>query len=142
LEGFTKSIAREVNPKWNIKFLILSPGAVKTSFSSNIKYQPRHPAYANDPSSPLDQLLKYVSNSANGERWASPEVCAAVLFDAIVSQNERPLPRRLNLGFETLPIMRADIKDYLKEMDEWEKETLIVSPSQSDRSDLLKALKR
>jgi NAD(P)-dependent dehydrogenase (short-subunit alcohol dehydrogenase family) len=142
LEGFTKSVAREVNPKWNIKFLILSPGGVKTSFVSNMKYVPRHPAYADDPESPLNGLIKYISSSANEESWASPEVCAAVLFDAVVGQNERPLPRRLNLGAETLPIMRADVKDYLKEMDEWEKETLKVSPPQKEGESILNALQR
>jgi len=127
LEGFSKSVAKELNPKWNIRFLILSPGGIQTSFTDNIKFLQRHPAYADDPESPLNQLIQYVSAPGSQDNYAVPEVCAAVLFDAVVGQNERPLPRRLNLGPETLPIMRADVNGYLKEMDEWEKETLKVA---------------
>ena len=142
LEGFTKSVAKEVNPKWNINFLILSPGGIKTNFGNNIQYEPRHPAYADDPESPLNKLIKYISNPASQETWAVPELCAAVLFDAVVGQKEKPLPTRLNLGTATLPLMRADVNNYLKEMDEWEKETLKVASSKDNEGELLELLQR
>jgi len=142
LEGFTKSVAKEVNPKWNISFLILAPGGVKTSFGSNMKYLTRHPAYADDPESPLNQLIKFMSNPELQETFATPEVCAAVLFDAIVGQKTRTLPKRLNLGTETLPLMRADVYNYLKEMDEWQKETLKVASPKGNVGNILDILQR
>jgi NAD(P)-dependent dehydrogenase (short-subunit alcohol dehydrogenase family) len=111
LEGFTKSVAKEVDPAWNIKLLILSPGGVKTNFVESLKYLPRHPAYADNPESTVNQLIKYISNPESLESWAKPEACAAVLFEAVVGQEDRPLPKRLNLGSETLPLMRADLKE-------------------------------
>jgi NAD(P)-dependent dehydrogenase (short-subunit alcohol dehydrogenase family) len=30
LEGFTKSVSKEVDPAWNIGFAIIEPGSVKT----------------------------------------------------------------------------------------------------------------
>ncbi len=102
---------------------------MKTTFASNIKYVPRHTAYADDPTSPLNQLIEYVSTPASQNTWASPEICAEVLFDAVLGQTERTLPTRLNLGAETIPLMRADVDKYLKEMDEWQNETVKVSPT-------------
>jgi NAD(P)-dependent dehydrogenase (short-subunit alcohol dehydrogenase family) len=95
LEGFTKCVARETNPKWNIKFLILSPGGVKTNFASSITYLPRHPAYANDPEAPLNPFIKYLEDPTLPDSWADPDKCAAVLFDAVVGQKQRSLPVRL-----------------------------------------------
>jgi NAD(P)-dependent dehydrogenase (short-subunit alcohol dehydrogenase family) len=95
LEGFTKSVAKELNPKWNIKFLILSPGGVKTNFASSIGYLARHPAYANDPEAPLNAFIKFMEGPSLPETWADPDKCAAVLFNAVLGQKDRPLPTRL-----------------------------------------------
>jgi len=73
-------------------------------------------------------MVKYMSDPEAVKTWAIPEKCAEVLFSAVVGQNERPLPKRLNMGQEALPMMRADVKDYLKEMEDWEKETVKVAP--------------
>jgi len=128
LEGLTKSVNRELNPKWNIKLMIASPGGVDTNFATALKQFPRHPAYDNDEA-PLTSLLKYVSDPSVPASWASPDKCAAVICDAVLGQKERPLPMRLNLGADTLPLMREDVKQYLKEMEVWESETLKVAPS-------------
>jgi|SRR6187402_2058240 len=106
--------------------MILSPGGVKTNFISNFKFLPRHPAYANDPEAPLNALIKYIRDPSLPDTWADPDKCAAVLFDAVLGQKERPLPRRLNLGADALPAMRGDVDLYLKEMKDWEEETLKV----------------
>jgi len=95
LEGFTKCVAKELSPKWNIKFLILSPGGVKTNYASSINYLPRHPAYSNDPDAPLNALIKYLEDPSVPDTWADPDKCAVVLFDAVVGQKDRPLPTRL-----------------------------------------------
>jgi hypothetical protein len=69
------------------------------------------------------------------------EVCAAVLYYAVVSQNKRTLPTRLNLGNETLPLVHTDIYKSFKEIDEWEKEMAKVA-SRNDDTGLLDILQR
>ncbi|TVY80532.1 putative oxidoreductase [Lachnellula suecica] len=126
LEGLTKGVAKELNPDWNIKLMIVSPGGVKTNFQSNFKRFPRHPAYDNDEA-PLTILDKWICDPASSSMWADADKCAAVLFDAVVGQKERPLPMRLNLGAEVPALMRADTNVHLKEIEDWEKETVMVA---------------
>ena len=75
--------------------MILSPGGVKTNFASSINYLPRHPAYASDPEAPLNAFIKYLEDPSLPDTWADPDKCAAVLFDVILGQKDRPLPMRL-----------------------------------------------
>ncbi|TVY13585.1 putative oxidoreductase [Lachnellula arida] len=136
LEGLTKSVNRELNPKWNIKLMILSPGGVKTKFASNMRFLPRHPAYNNDEA-PLTGLSKYIKIPSSADTWADADKCAAVLFDVVLGQKDKPLPTRLNLGADALPLMRHEVGEYLKEMEDWEEETLKVMPSTTEGSVLL-----
>jgi hypothetical protein len=76
--------------------MILSPGGVKTNFANNIKYLPRHPAYANDPEAPLASFIEFMENPSLPATWADSDKCAAVLFDAVLGQKERPLPTRVS----------------------------------------------
>lgn len=62
LERFTKSVAKDLNPKWNINLMILSPSGVKANFANSIKYLPRHPAYADDPEAPLNAFIKFMED--------------------------------------------------------------------------------
>ncbi|KAJ5538336.1 NAD(P)-binding protein [Penicillium frequentans] len=104
LEGFTKSVAKELRPEWNINIL----GA-----------PPRHPAY-DLPDGAFSQLADYIKAQ---DTWSDPDSCAKVLFDAVVKQRKRPLPTRLLMGAETIPYLKGEIKQVLQEIDEWEGET-------------------
>jgi hypothetical protein len=128
LEGLTRSVDRELNPKWNIKLMILFPSGSKTNFASSIIYFPRHPAYDNDEA-PLTSLRKHINDPSTPATWADPDKCAAVFFNTVLGQKGRPLPTRLNLGADTLPLMRLEVGQYLKEMGDWEEETLKVMPA-------------
>ena len=75
--------------------MLLSPGGVKTNFLDSINYLPRHPAYANDPEAPLNKFMKNMEESSLRDNMAVPDKCAAVLFDAVLGQKDRPLPVRL-----------------------------------------------
>jgi NAD(P)-dependent dehydrogenase (short-subunit alcohol dehydrogenase family) len=128
LEGFTESVAKEMDPSWNIKFLLVLPGGVRTNFAStSAKATPRHPAYDHH-SSPLTQLLEYVANPASQETWSDPDICARLLVNTVIAQRERPLPARLLMGAETIPLIRGDIERTLKEIYEWKAETESCSP--------------
>ncbi|KAI9065957.1 NAD-P-binding protein [Trametes sanguinea] len=55
LEGTTESLAQELDPKWNIKVVLLEPGWYKTQGPENAVIPPRHPAYSS-PDLPSNQL--------------------------------------------------------------------------------------
>ncbi|OOQ81813.1 retinol dehydrogenase 8 [Penicillium brasilianum] len=128
LEGFTESVAKEVDPSWNIRFLLVSPGGVRTNFAgSSLKQTPRHPAY-DDPNSSFSQLIKYVTNPESQSTWSDPDICARVLFECVTGQHERPLPMRLLMGAESIPLIKDDIQRTLKDIDTWQEETVRCSP--------------
>ncbi|KAJ0416734.1 hypothetical protein BJY00DRAFT_291032 [Aspergillus carlsbadensis] len=128
LEGFTESVAKEMDPTWNIKFLIAVPGGVKTNFAAtSLKTIPRHPAY-DTPSSPLTQILRYISQPTAQDTWSDPDVCARLLVDTVSNQKERPLPVRLLMGAETIPLLESDMEKTRAEMQAWKAETERCSP--------------
>ncbi|KAE8383521.1 hypothetical protein BDV26DRAFT_277145 [Aspergillus bertholletiae] len=126
LGGFTESFAKEMDPAWNINFMVVAPGGIKTNFVSSVQFPPRHPAY-DTPTSPLNQLLAYMTNPAVQETFSTPEKCARLLFDAVTGQAQRPLPRRLLMGAETIPLLEADLKLSADELDAWKEETMQCS---------------
>ncbi|KAL1965847.1 hypothetical protein VTN77DRAFT_5168 [Rasamsonia byssochlamydoides] len=136
LEGFTEAVAKEMHPDWNINFLIVAPGGVRTNFAGpSLKLAPRHPAY-DTTNGPLNQLLQYISNPASEASWCDPDVCAKLLFDTVVGQHERPLPTRLLMGGETIPLTKADIEKTLNEMETWKEETMRCSRGASQLGNL------
>ncbi|KAJ5594255.1 NAD(P)-binding protein [Penicillium hispanicum] len=129
LEGFTESVAKEVDAAWNIKFLIVAPGGVRTNFAgSSLQLAPRSPAY-DTPGSPFSQLLGYITNPESQSTWSDPDICARVLFDCVAGQRERPLPTRLLMGAETIPLIQGDMEKTLAEIDHWKDETMRCSPN-------------
>jgi hypothetical protein len=116
-----------MDPSWGIKFMVVAPGGIQTKFGSSLQFAKRHPAY-NTPSSPLNQLMAYTMNPAMQETFSQPDQCAKVLFDAVVGQDQRPLPSRLLMGAETIALSEAENKRVLEEMEAWKKETLGCSP--------------
>ncbi|PGH13016.1 hypothetical protein AJ80_06500 [Polytolypa hystricis UAMH7299] len=127
-EGFSESVAKEMNPDWNTKFLIVEPGGVRTKFGgSSLKMASRHPAY-DTHNSAFNQLMAHMDDPASQATWCDPDICAQVLFDTVVGQDERPLPIRLLMGADTISVIKDDIERNLKDMDEWKEETLRCSP--------------
>ncbi|GFF56486.1 hypothetical protein IFM46972_10529 [Aspergillus udagawae] len=95
-----------------------STGGVRTNFTStSVKATPQHPAY-DHPSSPLTQLLEYVANPASQDTWCDPDICARLLVNNMVGQQERRLSVCLLMGAETIILRCGDIKWTLKEMDD------------------------
>ncbi|KAL2811641.1 hypothetical protein BDW59DRAFT_177071 [Aspergillus cavernicola] len=128
LEGFTESVAKEMDPAWNIKFLLVVPGGVRTNFAStSMATLPRHPAY-DTSNAPFTQLMKYVAGPASQDTWSDPDICARLLVNTVVSQEQRPLPTRLLMGAETIPWTKADMERTLQEIEDWRTETESCSP--------------
>lgn len=102
--------------------MVVAPGGIRTNFASNMNITPRHAAY-DTPDGALNRLLQFVSNPAIQETWSQPDLCAKVLFDAVVHQNQRPMPSRLLMGSETIAQVRAKIQRELEEVEAWKEET-------------------
>jgi short-subunit dehydrogenase len=136
LEGFTKSVAQELNPKWNIHLLTFAPGGVRTNFVSNFKLFGRHPAYENDPESALNKIMTYMSQPEVHATWADPDDCAKVLFDAVVSQETRPLPRRICVGADAWSTCDMEMKSQIKENDEWKDVAVSVTKAHIESLDI------
>jgi hypothetical protein len=53
------------------------------------------PGLCHDPEAPLNAFIKYVEDTSLPDTWADPDKCAAVLFDVVLGQKDRPLPMGL-----------------------------------------------
>jgi hypothetical protein len=110
-----------MHPDWNIKFLILEPGGIKTEFTKrSMEFTTPHPAYK-DPSS-LARMLekyKYIREGGVDAQSSTPERVAEVVFNVIVKQDERALPLRLPLGVDSYGMIMAKLYQTEKDMVEW-----------------------
>jgi hypothetical protein len=112
-----------MDPDWNIKFLIVEPGGMKTNYvGSSLQVSKRHPAYVSAKGG-FNQILALLENTAAHGSFADPDVCAKVLYDAVAGQSARPLPTRLPMGLDASTFIRGDIKKTLEELDAWKAET-------------------
>lgn len=108
--------------------MLVAPGGIRTNFAGpNMKISARHPAY-DTPGTMFNQLLDYITKPESQATWSDPDICARILFEAVVSQKERQLPVRLLLGAETIPLIKNDIQKTLTEIDLWADETRKCSP--------------
>lgn len=123
-----------MHPDWNIKFLILEPGGIKTEYAgSSMVYADRHPAYA-DPGYPTSQLLSYISNPIARTNWGNAADVAQILFHAVSHQADKPLPLRLPMGSDAHAMIVAKNESMIKELAEWETEILSISKKEQSQS--------
>ena len=94
----------------------------------------RLPIYADNPKTPLNGLIRFMSNINMEEKGAIPERIAAVVFDVIIQRNERHLPARLSLGAETLKFVGDEIETASKGLNDWADVTIKVSPTSNKES--------
>ncbi|KAH8587589.1 hypothetical protein B0O99DRAFT_641426 [Bisporella sp. PMI_857] len=116
LEGFTESLAKEMFPEWNIRFMIFEPGGIQTEFAKgSLQSADRHPAYV-DPNGPTSQLQEYLAAPAAQENFALPEVMAKTVVKVVASDD---LPLRLPAGSDAWGMIKKDVDDTLKELEKW-----------------------
>ena len=109
-----------MHPDWNIKFLILEPGGVKTEFAgSNLVLSDRHLAYM-DPKCPYNEISELLSSSElKSKAWADAQDTAKVIFSLVINRDGRSWPLRLPLGADAVDLIQKDIVDFRKDMSEW-----------------------
>ncbi|RAL66790.1 hypothetical protein DID88_007573 [Monilinia fructigena] len=98
LEGFTESLYHEIPKSWNIRFLIIEPGGVKTNYAgSSLVKIPAHPAYR-DPSFGTRQLEAFLENPNFAEHMADADKVAAIIVEATILERKGKLGLRLPVG--------------------------------------------
>ena len=116
LEGFTEAMAKEVNPEWNIRFLILEPGGTKTEFAKgSMVFGANHPAYTS-PSCPTRQLQAYMADPESQKNWSDPALVAKALFE-VVGQKDMPL--RLVTGADAYALLKGTEDARIQELERW-----------------------
>ena len=116
LEGFTESVASEMFPEWNIRFLILEPGGMKTEYAKGSMVLPeRHPAYK-AKEGPTSILAGYLESPSIDETWADPTVVAKVMVGVLEKGN---IPLRLPMGSDAWGMIKNDVDFTAKELEKW-----------------------
>lgn len=75
----------------------------------------RHSAYSN-PNYPTNALMAYMLDEKNRENWSEPDAIAAAMYH-IVSRGER-IPLRVPMGPDAWGMIKADVENISKELDE------------------------
>lgn len=118
LEGFTEGLANELPANWNIHFLCVEPGGVKSKYAATVLGaldDEKRPDVYKDPDMPTNQLLKYIEDPSASEKWAEPERVAEVLYGYLKRGGEMPL--RLPLGSDAWGLLKAAAERDAKELD-------------------------
>ncbi|TFK36412.1 NAD-P-binding protein, partial [Crucibulum laeve] len=114
LQGLTDSLAKEMNPAWNIKISILEPGAFKTRAhrENNVTFPP-HPAYT-DPDLPSQKLRR---NFEVRTRKGDVHRAAERIFE--FAGLEYP-PLHWPIGHDAIAGVRKQINDVTEQVNAYE----------------------
>ncbi|KAG1786168.1 uncharacterized protein HD556DRAFT_1507986 [Suillus plorans] len=114
LEGLSESLAKELDPAWNIKVTIIEPGPFRTKiFKDNLRLAPQHPAYDN-PSLPGSQYRQFVAlGNIDGDADK-----AVVAIEKLTHLDD--VPMRLPLHRRVVVGAREKIKSLTEEVDKFE----------------------
>ncbi|KAG2365232.1 NAD(P)-binding protein [Suillus spraguei] len=114
LEGFSESLAQELDPAWNIQITIIEPGPFRTPiFKDNMQVVPQHPAYA-DPELPGSKFRRFVTSGlADGDTDK-----AVVVIEKLTHLDDPPL--RFPLHRNAVASGREKAKSLTETIDKYE----------------------
>ncbi|KAI0328199.1 NAD(P)-binding protein [Cubamyces sp. BRFM 1775] len=114
LEGFSEGLHKELDPKWNIKVIVIQPGGVRTLWSTgNMVTLPLPPAYADPEGIPT----KFRNIARGSSSIGDPDKVGRALIT--ISKAENP-PMRLPLGPDARFVIQSKLDQIKREFDEWE----------------------
>src|SRR5471032_394567 len=117
LEGITESLAQEVAP-FGVRVIAMAPGSFRTDWAGRSMVRAhRHIADYDAVFDPIRDARKAYC----GVQTATPEKAAQVLLK-MVEAEETPL--HLLLGGDALKLVRARLKAFTDELDQWESVSL------------------
>jgi len=117
LEGFSKSVAAELDPTWNIKITLLEPGFFHTSLASNTALMAPHPAYVG-PTSKTAPLREYVQSTGklSPGKYGDTEKGMSIIYR--LAQLPDP-PLQFPLGKDVIEIARGGLANYGAILDQY-----------------------
>lgn len=116
IEGWTESVAKEMDQDWGISFCIVEPSAVKTNFEGHSKKTTSpHPAYM-DSKLPTRMLQKYVDAGLKQGVGMDPADVARVLYE--VASNSERVPLHLPLSLNAFELIKGAFEGRMKELEE------------------------
>lgn len=113
VEGFSQSLAKEVNPL-GIKITLVEPGAFRTDWAGRSADQRETVIedYAETAGKRLQQ-----SREHSGKQAGSPELAAKAIIQAVESENS---PVHLLLGKDAVQNARIQLDNLKKDLETWE----------------------
>ncbi|KAG2746904.1 NAD(P)-binding protein [Suillus brevipes Sb2] len=115
LEGFSESLAQELDPAWNIQITIIEPGPFRTGmFKDNMQYAPQPPAYA-DPELPGSKFRQFMTTASMADGDTEK---AVVVIEKLTHLDDPPL--RLPLHRLAVRAGREKAKSLTETMDKYE----------------------
>lgn len=143
-------MAQEMKPEWNIRFLLVAPGGVRTNFAgsetASLKVSPRHPAY-NTGSDPVSQLLGYINSPGAIEMWSDVDLSAGLVVDMVAAAGGKErkykgkdLPRKMLIGSDAVQYVKLEIEAQVKEIEEWKEESASVTTNGGATMDFTKSV--
>ncbi|CAL1713830.1 unnamed protein product [Somion occarium] len=116
LEGLTEAMAKELDPEWNIKIVIIEPGVFRTNITSTslIKIPP-HPAYAK-PTNPSTFVRSLFEPSAESHGSDAAKACEK-FYD--LAQLPDP-PLRFPVGKDVFGRIRTQLKSIADDAEKYE----------------------
>jgi hypothetical protein len=119
MNGFYESFTKELNPDWNIHFMITEPAFVQTDYlTQSIVVTERHPAYVNDAKCGTNQVLTMLEQAKQGAALAGTPALLAEIVVEVVERGASEgveIPLRLPLGPESAGLIDASLKKQLTE---------------------------
>ncbi|KAK5100492.1 hypothetical protein LTS08_005243 [Lithohypha guttulata] len=115
LEAFTETISLEVQPEWNIKFLIVEPGGTKTQFGAGLGQVTGHPAY-NDEKSFMSQLFQFTASKGFDDGFAKAEDVVRTVWGVVKGGT---MPLRLPTGGDAWSSIKGYESKKMEELEEW-----------------------
>ncbi|KAH9847854.1 NAD-P-binding protein [Lenzites betulinus] len=127
LEGFTESVAKELDPAWNIKVAMVEPGAFKTAvfnLGTNLVLVPQHPAYSANPALLVNHMRGAFLKAAGLEVESFVTLDAADTGPAVakiieLSRLANP-PMHFPLGKDAVLFVKEKIRTLTAEVAEYE----------------------
>lgn len=118
LEGFTESLSHEVPRSWNIRFLIIQPGGVRTNYgTSSLVKIPAHPAYS-DTSFGTRKLEAFFDNPAFGDYMADVNVVAGIIVEAVMGERRGEVGLRVPVGPDSWSFIKGKYEEELVGLEE------------------------
>ncbi|KAI0485576.1 retinol dehydrogenase 8 [Xylaria cf. heliscus] len=116
MEGFAESVAKELDPAWNIHLSILEPGGTTTEYlgRSFKNMATRHPAYA-APHMPTNAMLGLLGNEDLKKSFSSADDIARGMWELLTRGQKIPI--RVPLGKDAWDCVVAEAEAVKKELE-------------------------